>query len=505
MHRQDRRESFLSAHPNLQVEWVSAVYGKDLILTSEMYNIFKNNTFQWNKAIIGCVLSHLALWKHIASSKNPYHVILEDDVRLEKGWETWNNDIPPDAELLYIGGVLPPNRSSLSLVTKSVNSHWSCILPNTYFSSTPASIFHFCTYSYIITPKGAQKLLDSIHKEGIKLPCDHHLIRSDLKQYVHQPLLATCYQDNDPIYCQASFNNTEKVFDTDIQGEKDCFDISAFTNNFTLYYMSDSDQFSLYERLWLEDIIGKPIQCESFHKFNIDSLSSIPFFLVQRPHLYKWNQIFRTFLNHNIPFKVIHLSDEFATDDISFYSFPNCRGVLRNYIRQGIPELPHIVIIPLGYHHRSTLTKPIKWTDRKYKWSFHGTEWFNRRTLLEPFQEFVPFHCHLQPSWNHPSSTSEHVYLSSLENSQFCPIMRGNHCETFRLYEALEAGTLPITTIVDEDFLTWCESNIDFGYNWRSLDIMRQVITEDVSIRLRGQWEAWKERIRRDCQKIINL
>jgi hypothetical protein len=41
--------------------------------------------------------------------------------------------------------------------------------------------------------------------------------------------------------------------------------------------------------------------------------------------------------------------------------------------------------------------------------------------------------------WNHSSMTKEDKYLSTLNDSKFCPIFRGNNVETFRMYECLEA------------------------------------------------------------------
>jgi hypothetical protein len=93
-------------------------------------------------------------------------------------------------------------------------------------------------------------------------------------------------------------------------------------------------------------------------------------------------------------------------------------------------------------------------------WSFHGTDWFDRKTQLAPLSAVEPHHCQLQPNWGHPTRSSKEEYLADLGNSKFCPILKGQNAETFRLYEALEAGTLPITTITDSTYLAWIEEKL---------------------------------------------
>ena len=127
-------------------------------------------------------------------------------------------NIPVDADLLYLGGVLPPNKPALPSVLQSVNDHWAYIKPNTLFTPVPLPIFHFCTYSYLLTPAGAQKLVSFAHK--INVPCDHFMGNpaTGLHIYVSQPLLSFCFQEDNPIYAQAAFNNLHATtdFDSDI-------------------------------------------------------------------------------------------------------------------------------------------------------------------------------------------------------------------------------------------------------------------------------------------------
>ena len=455
--RRDRLESLMKAEPYLEhiITPVSGINGKTLQMNKMIYDLFKNNQFQWKKSIIGCNLSHISVWNKIANEIGQYFLIIEDDVRFKKDWiRTWNTYakyIPEDADMLYLGGVLPPNRSILPQCTKQVNEYWSEIIPNTYFSNTPLPIFHFCAYSYILTKKGARKLVDYITNSELKsYTVSDHLLGSTnvgLIKYFTNPLLSYCFQEEDPNYLTSQFNDLHRkdVFDSDIWNNTECFTEEEIQSFRVTICVNESDDFenNLYEKEWFHEIMG-PI---TFRPFDETPHS---WFLIHRP-IEKYIRHFQLLDSKGIDFNVIHLSDEFCTDDISFYYFPTCKRVIRNYIRADVP--PNCITIPLGFHYKPINSKTF--TSRKLLWSFHGTDWFHRKDTLSHLSEFLPHNCHLTPTWNDPSMTKEDTYLSTLANSKFCPILRGNNVETFRMYECLEAGSIPIYVRSEGDELYW--------------------------------------------------
>ncbi len=525
--RQDRWNELLKEEPYLKdnVERVSAVDGKTLQLNTYIYELFKNNVFDWKKSVIGCSLSHLFVWSKILKEKGDYFLILEDDVRFNKNWiNDWDKYleyIPKDADLLYLGGILPPNKPVLPIATESVNKYWSCIKPNTFFSSDLAPIFHFCAYSYIITKSGVDKLLKYINESENKMSiaADHLLMHPaiGLNKYICTPLLSYCFQDNDPVYINSQFNDIhrEDTFDSDICNNDDCFtddEICLIKNNYkkineiTLYYLSyekEDKPFELYERIWLEDMLKVKINCKPF-SFDIKEDNS--WYLVQRPYSNLFNKYFEELANKNIKFKVIHLSDEFCNDNISFYNLPNCKGVIRNYIRSDIPKLSHIKIIPLGYHHKFT-NQEKTFLERELIWSFHGTDWFDRKKQLEEYVSFVPHSCHLQQNWNDPAGTKEKQYLSILGNSKFCPVLRGNNVETFRLYEALEAGCIPFTNITDVNFINWINDNLKLSelYDWCDAKnvLNNNNMNEEIRQKIITKWKSWKQQLSFNCTQLL--
>jgi GR25 family glycosyltransferase involved in LPS biosynthesis len=535
--RKDRWEQLVEAEPKLQhrLTRISAVDGQTLKMSPFIYRLFEKNDFKWKKSVMGCDLSHISIWSRILSEPSGnFFLVLEDDVRFVDGWmDKWNeymNTIPEDADLLYLGGILPPNKQVYPLVSEQVNPYWSRILPNTYFTPVPTPHFHFCTYSYIITRKGAQKLMEYINYSDRKVftGCDHLLSHPSigLTKYVTHPLLTYCFQENDPVYVNSQFNDLlrKDTFDSDIWNNKECFTeeelapfrepaineqtqdlISNEKKQINVYFLPDKDKdtFETHETGWLQDMMGVTITYKPFDPANRDENG---WYIVQRPRSEQWTLIFKEFESRNQPFKVIHISDEFCMDTIMFYEFQMCKAVIRNYHRPDTPKLPHILTIPLGYYRKYKGVQK-KFQERDLVWSFHGTDWFNRSTQLQPFTSFVPNSCHLQPDWNHPTGTKEKEYLSLLGNSKFCPILRGNNRETFRLYEALEAGTLPVTTITDINYLYWIneELGIESLYKWyEPTDTFNNTsVNEETRIEVVKRWNEWKNRIHTACVKLV--
>jgi GR25 family glycosyltransferase involved in LPS biosynthesis len=500
----------LEAEPSLATaERISAVDGRKLSLTSEMYQLFQHNNFKWKKSVMGCLLSHVSIWKKILQEKGDSFLILEDDVRFEPGWrERWSRiDIPKDADLVYLGGILPPNRAGLQNVLQKVTNDCYSILPNCLFSKTPLPIFHLCAFSYVLTRSGAEKLVAYLTHSHQKLfaPYDHLIMHPSvgLTKYIVQPFLTRCFQEDDPAYCTSHFNDLQRTdtFDSDICNNNECFQKEEFApfSHMDIYHFPSNGIFDLYEREWLEDMLQVTIHCRPI----VTELPPNSWFLVQRPHLSAFEALFLSLEKQNIPFHVLHLSDEFGAESLSFYGLSMCKTIIRNYPR-ALPRHPRLFVIPLGYHYRSTTNKT--WEERVWIWSFHGTDWFDRSTQLEPLMIVEPHSCRFQPDWNHATMTPKEEYLSILGNSKFCPILRGNHVETFRLYEALEAGALPITTITDKGYLGWIEEHMGLSslYPWTEpLLAIQQGQSESIRQEVGKRWALWKQSIRITCASLL--
>jgi GR25 family glycosyltransferase involved in LPS biosynthesis len=535
--RRDRWDSLVAAEPTMVpfLTRLPAVHGKSMTLNPFLYRLFEHNRFQWKKSVMACFLSHMSAWSAILQDdKDGYYLILEDDVRFRAGWqETWAAcaaSIPADADLLYLGGVLPPNLPALPLASEKVNEHWSRIKPNTLFSPVLAPVFHFCAYSYALTKRGAQRLLTYLTQSDMRgsVECDHLIGHSavGLVKYMTSPLLTYCYQESDPTYVNAAFNEIIQPhsFDSDIQNNSECFteaDLAPFrvpaavpvlssepiVGGLTVYYDSNlhPGDYQIHERKWLEDMMSTTLNIIPCQENMIDTIPSASWFIVQRPYSALWNARFQEMDRKGRDFYVLHLSDEFAIDTISFYSFPHCKGVIRNYVRADSPVLPHLLTIPLGYHYsyRHTVTP---FADRTLLWSFHGTDWCDRKVQLERLANCVPYNCLLLPSWNHASMTKEKDYMNLLGKTKFCPVLRGNNMETFRFYEALEAGCVPVFMETTGPFLESVDRELDLTslYAWKDpVATISEPFQGGIQQEILRRWAAWKERVRASVRALL--
>jgi len=482
-----------------------AIDGRKLRLTPDIVKMFSScKSINWSKGVVACALSHISLWMKLVNDKSDIqsYLILEDDAVLEPETADMLNYIhqkglmPEDCDVLYLGGILPPNKGGFKSVVEPVNECIGRVKENSMFSAEPSRYFHFCAYSYILRRSGAKKLCDMIQARGCWAPADHLLCNShkELNIYFTIPIVAGCYQDTDPKYSESNFNSFGKEeYDSDLRNEErfsqeeiasasasasgssefslkkalEDASASAFmeakasasmeakaptpapaepvpaptpaetTPGTKTYPVVFHTIDALFEKQWLEELLGKKL---------VDINTEVPIVLYQRPYCDKLKELLATWP----AFTLIHLSDEDGKDPIDIYSWPTCKGVLRNYIRRDIPltVLSKVVTIPLGYHWRPSIS--VKQGHMKdLIWSFIGAEYGGRTMKLQPFKGIQPNKCVLQKTWNSPDKCGEEEVVDSLQRSLCVPCPGGVNFETFRLYEALESGSVPI--VVEEE------------------------------------------------------
>jgi GR25 family glycosyltransferase involved in LPS biosynthesis len=534
--REDRKKAFLEYHPDLRghVRRHVAIDGRNLSLTSSLARLFKPNDFFWKKSVMGCALSHLKLWTMLACEQTEIesYFIMEDDARLRPGWrEAWKNaykSLPSDWDCVYLGGILPPNREGFKMVLEKITPGLSRVAPHTFFGQhIPNRYFHFCAYAYVLSKRGARKIIDLINAKGGYWTSADHMICNEvdiMNLYILDPLVAGASQDDDPIYKTADFNNFSRVdnFDSDLWNNDERFsqdeininlktdlklDILGAVNEamnpaqpirFVSLGVTDT---SLYEKQWLEELLG--------HKFVIERVKigeklhgNICVVLI-RPEWNKqlqWLEEIRTYRN----FKILHLSDEAMTDPISFYSWPEVSRVIRFYSRVSHSK---ILTIPLGYHWKNSKILDF---NRKYIWSFHGTNWNNRSEALAPLESIKPKSVKYYSEWRDSRQLTEEEYMILLHNTFFVPCPGGNNIETYRFYEALECGCIPVFIEIPKVLLdakipflntcTWEEVKIMIEYFIKNPEAMKEYRK---SILL--AWSNYKECIKISLKQWINM
>jgi GR25 family glycosyltransferase involved in LPS biosynthesis len=552
--RADRLASFAKANPDIadRVHRISAFDGTKLKLGPKVARLFAPHDFKWKKSVMGCALSHLEVWMKLANERpgiNSY-LILEDDARLQPDWrDRWekiqaHDCMPADWDVMYLGGILPPNKEGFATVIEPVNKYVGRIKEHQLFGSS-SRYMHFCAYAYVLSRRGAEKILEVLKaKGGYWTSADHMIcnIHEHLNIYFTTPLLAGCFQDDDPSYCNSQFNDFSRVdkFDSDLWNNTESFtaeEVSVGTGDLdivgalvearaslaltapapaaapaivpTSRFVSlvPMDMSKWYEFAWIKQIF-------SFMPFEIELVSEpptdIPIVVVQKP---VDSTVLKGWSDAGIEFYVLHMSDEFCSDPIDFYQLPGCKGVIRNYWRGDLG--PKVVTIPLGFHWAIPNGEPHIHTPRppfrELAWSFVGTGWLGRREKLAPLTKVGEHKVVFMDDWNSPNMLGREECLSIMLNSWCIPCPSGHNGETFRFYEALEAGAVPIVVKEGGDFLKFVSSyfQIMVANNWEHAAQLVYTLKQQPEVYEKYRngvlagWESMKAKAKEDVRRIL--
>ena len=137
---------------------------------------------------------------------------------------------------------------------------------------------------------------------------------------------------------------------------------------------------------------------------------------------------------------LIHLGDETGTHDLSSI-YKHCNHVWRTFCSSKYFNNDNVTCIPIGYKSGVTNTN----SNRKYKWAFTGTPHkSSRHDLLYQFSKINPFFCHKTKKFD-KNIISVDKMSEVLSSTEFIPCPNGFfHPDTYRVYEALECGCIPI-------------------------------------------------------------
>jgi hypothetical protein len=132
--------------------------------------------------MIGCYQSHLSLYKRIVDQNLPYAIIFEDDVDPVDGWDVklmeYLDELGPNFDLLLLGyhseymvkdvhtnPILAQGLSALGICRPFSQRTDHIVTPTTFGG----------THAYMISRKGAQKLLDYLSSTNVRIPIDVNL------------------------------------------------------------------------------------------------------------------------------------------------------------------------------------------------------------------------------------------------------------------------------------------------------------------------------------------
>ena len=226
-----------------------------------------------------------------------------------------------------------------------------------------------------------------------------------------------------------------------------------------------------------------------------------------KPYISAYHYILKKYQEKGKAFSILHLSDEYGTDFIDYYNLSMCKKVYRNYTR-AFPEsiAAKIVQLPLGYSKNLTIESAKLEQTRTLSWSLFATAWHNRHDVVKIIEN-IQGTCEykLFPTWNDPEQLDCNTYSDKLYSSIFVPCVRGNNLETFRFYEALECGAIPIYVKEENDpFFSFVSEKLPIIAldNWHdALHFMKILLRNREKLmqyrtEILQKWKAWKEELK---------
>jgi GR25 family glycosyltransferase involved in LPS biosynthesis len=229
--RCDRKENIINSFKSVNFiesySFYDAIDGNEIKENLEMFELFKINDFASRKGFIGCALSHYNIWINLLKdSLNDYYVIFEDDIELCENFpEYFNNcsDIMKNflekIDILFLGyhDSIKFDKNS----DKNIMIELNPFNRNDYIGGT---------FGYIITKKGAKKMIKYIENNGIKHGIDYLIkINKELSIFELNPHIIYSNWVKD-------FNSN---IDSDIQKDFVGFNLN---NAFQKYYNENAEK-----------------------------------------------------------------------------------------------------------------------------------------------------------------------------------------------------------------------------------------------------------------------
>lgn len=200
----------------------------------------------------------------------------------------------------------------------------------------------------------------------------------------------------------------------------------------------------MFECDWIESLFQNVYHHTIIDEYHEDIHTNAVFVF---NHTFDYESYFANYLEERVSFGVVHLSDETLGDTCNYLENDSCLFAIRNYYHP-IYSLHHKVItVGLGCKSGFTSLHPSHHVWPWYHWCFAGTlHHVERVKALTAFQNMTPYYLMTSKNGFNTTILTIEEYRSMLEISKFalCPIGQGN-LDTFRLYEAMEAGCIPVT------------------------------------------------------------
>jgi len=218
--------------------------------------------------------------------------------------------------------------------------------------------------------------------------------------------------------------------------------ISVETSKFRLIWCSKE----MKEQEWIRFLFGDLIEEEIFPDI-IPPPKAFDIYIVNsnKTSLRTLYDALRNTIGEIRPIGLVHLSDEWFGGGYDVYR--NFDFVVRTHHACVFDRNQGILVIPLGWPNGAVADYyPKRASERGNRWCFVGNLIATRHEMAKYFLPWTPNCCHLfNPKKEMGPRLSKQDFDMILRDSTFCPAPMGNvMAETWRFYEALKAGSIPI-------------------------------------------------------------
>jgi hypothetical protein len=129
---------------------------------------------------------------------------------------------------------------------------------------------------------------------------------------------------------------------------------------------------------------------------------------------------------------------------------------------------------------------------------------------MKVLEDIQPNRLEYYNEWNSASQLNEQDYLDLLSDTIFVPCPRGNNTETFRFYEALERGCIPVFTelprALENSGIPFLETK-----TWKEVVVLIEHLNKNIDELVKYQasildgWLKYKEGLRQDVSSWLRL
>ncbi len=207
------------------------------------------------------------------------------------------------------------------------------------------------------------------------------------------------------------------------------------------------DRRTIWEEDWLMELM-RGVELEVVDDGRYEKLIDRSIIVISKADAQAQAAYFERLKELGYKFGIIHLSDETYSDSTGFYK--DASFVFRNYWDPRFAQMKNVHCFALGYksgfrHEKAEQKLPA--AGRKYTWSFAGqiNNKPTRRMMLGAMYVIPNYYIHETFSFGDAKALTSVDYENLLLDSVFIPAPMGwTNPDSFRVWEALESGCIPI-------------------------------------------------------------